>query len=336
MNRRARGYFPWLAAALAACAAAPRAPDAGPEAAAARALVAEGERLLRAGANAEALEAAQRAVALAPGEFEPRRLEQEALLRLGRVPEARAAAEERVRLAGDGASYALLARVESGPAARAAAEQAVASDPELAWAYVARGQALARDAEFERAAADFTEALELDPALAVARLYRARVRDQLADFEGAADDYRIYLRSNGGDKDSRFCFASILHRELNRPAEAEEQYRILRDLDPRMSEAIVGLAVRLTEQRRYAEAESLYLSVADRDLTALFNLGMLYEDQLGSPDAAAACFERFLADTGGIGGEAFLLDRLIYAPVLLERARAAGRLRQAAPEPGGG
>ena len=305
-----------------------------PASPAVRDLVTDAERLLDGGDAEAALRTLDRALAGQADCFRALRARQEALLALKRgkevLAEARQAVHERP---GDPAACVLLARllpVEDGEAQERLLRRALTSVPEYPWALHGLGVLEVRAGRFEKAEELFSHALKVHPGHLDARLHRAHVRDQLADFEGAADDYEMYLRSRRGEPAALYNLASITHRELHRPDEAEELYRVLLDIDDGMTAAVVGLAVCLTEQQQFQAAEALYLSVCADEPSALFNLGMLYQEQLDRPDLASDCFNRFVALSGEQAARQSIADRLMYAPVRLselEQRMAEQQLR---------
>jgi len=144
-------------------------------------------------------------------------------------------------------------------------------------------------------------------------------------------DFRQILEDDPSDVDARVNLASILHRELDRSEEAEQQYRILLDADPELTSALVGLAACRTENQDateadFLEAEQLLRRAYDREPAAMYDLGLLYEGPLSRPEDAMRCFQEFI-DYEGPGAERRgIADRLLFAPVRVEelRQRIAG------------
>ncbi len=289
--------------------------------------VREAEALLANGQAEAALASLERVIAAEPGYFRGLRAHQDALCALGRTGAAEEFARGLVREREDAAAHVLLARVTADQEEAAhLIERALELEPAFPWAHLARGVAAARGNRCREAEESLSEALDHHPQFDLALLARAQVRDQIADFEGAAEDYRAYLRLCGGDTQALYNLATILHRELHRPGEAEEHYRILLDMDESMTEAVVGLAVCLTEQRKFEAASRLYESIQHQEPSALFNLGLLYQEHLDRPEDARRCFEEFIHWQGPRAENQSDADRLIYAPVRLaelERQRGA-------------
>lgn len=248
-----------------------------------------------------------------------RRLWQDAMRALDREEEAREQAGRMVDAGGGVDALFLLARLLEDQPAEDLLREALELEPGHAWSEYGLGVLAARRGDFEAAEARFTAALDAAPSFAEGRLRRAQVRDRRADFDGAASDYRSYLELDPDDIDALYDYASIVHRELQRPSEAEDLYRRLLARAPQYTAATVGLAACLEERGRYEEAEELYLSAWSREPSALFNLGMLYQDRLHRYEEARECFRRFLEiEPSEHGPPVSIADRLIYAPLRLE------------------
>lgn len=284
------------------------------------------ERLLALGDAEAALTQLREIVRLAPSYYLGLRAEQDALLALGREDEALELARTRAEGEPDPVAWVLLARLQSDKDAERSLEQALEMDPQCHHAHYALGVVAARGARYEDAERSFSRALDVWPRLHVARRARAEIRDQLADFTGAAADYEAYLDDEPWDQDARYNLASILHRELARPQDAERHYRLLLDQNPDNDVAMVGLAVRLMERGDpgfddFVVAERLLLKASNREATALFDLGVLYQEKLDLPEQALASFERFLAQDAPAQDVRTVADRLFYAPLRIEALR---------------
>lgn len=284
------------------------------------------ERLLERGDAEAALAQLQDVVRAAPSYYVALRAEQDAMLALGRDDEALELARARAAREPDPIAWVLLARLQSDVDAEASLERALDLDPQCHHAHYALGIVGARSARYEDAEKSFTRALEIWPRLHAARRARAEIRDQLADFTGAAADYETYLDDEPWDQDARYNLASILHRELARPGDAERHYRLLLDQNPDNDVAMVGLAVRLMERGDpgfddFAVAERLLVKASAREPTALFDLGVLYQEKLDRPELALQSFERFLALESPAQDVRTVADRLFYAPLRIESLR---------------
>lgn len=284
------------------------------------------ERMLAQGDAESALARLREIVAAAPSYYVGLRAEQDALLALGRDDEALELARSRAARDPDAVAWVLLARLQSDQDAEASLERAIELDPQCHHAHYALGIVAARGARSEDAERSFTRALDVWPRLHAARRARAEIRDQLADFTGAAADYEDYLDDEPWDQDARYNLASILHRELARPADAERHYRLLLDQNPDNAVAMVGLAVRLMERGDpgfddFAVAERLLVNASTREPTALFDLGVLYQEKLDRPEDALQSFERFLALESPAQDVRTVADRLFYAPLRIETLR---------------
>ena len=279
---------------------------------------ARAEERLAAGEPEDACAILEEAFRAGGDELRTRRLWQDAMERCGRAVDARAHARRDVEIGGGADAMVLLARVSEPEDAAELLERALQLEPEHAWAHFGRGVLDARAGSLAAAEASFSTALEADPRFPEVFLRRAQVRDRRAEFDGAAEDYAAYIELRPEDLGAIDDYASILHRELQRSGDAEELYRRQLELDPGRPTATVGLAVCLEESGEFEEAEQLYLSVWDRAPSALFNLGMLYQERLHRYEEARECFRRFLTLAPTSESEASIADRLIYAPLRLE------------------
>ena len=271
------------------------------------------ERLLADGQPSVALAEAERQLRTDPASLPVRRAHQDCLIALGRVDEALAIADAAVREQGDPDSRVLLARLVDDRSARAELTEALRFDPRHPWALYGRAVLSVRAGDVDDALGFVDRSLEADPALTEARRLRAELRDRVGRFDGAADDYRTYLEARPGDIEAMYNLAAILHQELDESADASRLYEELLRIDPTHTKAVVGLAVCATEREEFARAEQLYLTIADRESVALFNLGLLYADDLDRPEDARDCFVRYLEHAGAEGA-----DRVVYAPLYIQ------------------
>jgi tetratricopeptide (TPR) repeat protein len=209
-----------------------------------------------------AIEQAEKALALDPGNADARKLVEEARAAAAAAPPPSAAAPSAAAPAprvfkyvpeADAApaappsppppSPAAKPRVEVVPPAAAAAAPvpAAVSAPEPVRAAPAPtpgppaqgataaqryrdGLALLRDREFDKAIAAFSEAVTLDPKLAVAFAARASARFALGAYRGAADDYRKAIDLDPKLATPLYGLAEC-HRVLGERKEAAEMYR---------------------------------------------------------------------------------------------------------------
>ncbi|HET7825899.1 MAG TPA: tetratricopeptide repeat protein [Anaeromyxobacter sp.] len=141
-------------------------------------------------------------------------------------PPAPAPAKPRVELVPPAAAAAAPVPAVSAPEpVRAPAPTAAppAEGPTAAQRY-REGLALLRDREFEKAIAAFSEAVTLDPKLAVAFAARASARFALGAYRGAANDYRKAIDLDPKLATPLYGLAEC-HRVLGERKEAAEMYR---------------------------------------------------------------------------------------------------------------
>lgn len=250
-----------------------------------------------------------------PNHFRAMRGEQEALVRLGRVDEARAIAQRRSVERDDAAAALLLARLSDEPKEEAAAiARALDREPDHPYAQLALAMASLRRGDLVAASPHLDRSLEVCAPPPESRLARARVRAATGDFEGAESDYREYLLTRPRDLAARHELASLLHRELARRDDALSEYRSMLALDAGSIEAKVGIAVIATARGDFAEAERLYTSIVEVEPVALLNLGLLYRDELARKSEALDCFRRYLEFSGERAGTRAVTDRLFVVP----------------------
>jgi tetratricopeptide (TPR) repeat protein len=324
---RSRGGIAALvapAALLAAC-SAPCLPLLSDEVltAAGESRFAAAEAALASGDAAAAERRYREVLASFPDHFRSLRGLQDALLALGRDDEARALGEQRLAAGEDAAGHLLLARVATPDEAEREIAAARASDPANRFAQHAAAVVAIRQGALDEAEELLGDALQSCEPYPEARLARARVRAILGRFDAAVGDYRLYLELERGDTAAMHELASLLHREVRDEDAAELVYHRMLDLDPTSTAAIVGIAVLLTERGRFAEAETLYRTIVDREPTAWFNLGLLYREKLDRPQDALRCFEAFVAYAGPGEGERGFGDLWLLAPAYIEELRRA-------------
>lgn len=293
------------------------------------------ELALRAGDAEAARQGFEQVIAAAPDCFRALRGQQEALLAQGRRDAALQIARSRLDAKGDAQAHLLMARIAESDGAPEEADadlaRALELDPRSHWARYAQALRFAAQSDFEKAEDALDAALGEWAGFEEARLARARVRATRAEFADAADDYRDYLDAEPTDAAALQELATLLHRELAEPEQAEKLYEQLHALDPTSTAAIVGLAVRAAEKGDYAAAEHRYLEIEDREPVALFNLGLLYYRKLDRLEDARRCFVAFRDWQGEKSHELRVEDRYILAPIYIEEI---GRLLAA--KPGGG
>lgn len=156
-------------------------------------------------------------------------------------------------------------KTNSAAAVKAAADQAMALQPELGESHIAQG------------------------------LYRYRV---LRDFQGALQSYGEALKRLPNDAYVLEQMA-LVERRLGQWAIAEDHYRRAVDLDPKNVDYLTQLATYFADLRKFAEAESVWnqiLQVSPGDEVAFASKALLYQQQ-GRLDASGQELARIKPDS---------------------------------------
>jgi Flp pilus assembly protein TadD len=168
---------------------------------------------------------------------------------------------------------------------------------ELALSHLAKGQK-------EAAALLAKQALDASPNSAVAHRATGLLDLANGDDAEAFSEFRKAAQADPRDTTSRLNMGVVLLR-AGAYAKAEEQYREIVKVSPDDADAQVGLAAALRGEsdaqhpHKLDEARALLervLASDPHDTSALFNLGVLYQDFLKRPADGAPLFKRFLAD----------------------------------------
>jgi Flp pilus assembly protein TadD len=168
---------------------------------------------------------------------------------------------------------------------------------ELALSHLAKGQK-------EAAALLAKQALDANPNSAVAHRATGLLDLANGDDAEAFSEFRKAAQADPHDTTSRLNMGVVLLR-AGAYAKAEEQYREILKVSPDDGDAQVGLAAALRGEsdaqhpRKLDEARALLEKVLandPHDTSALFNLGVLYQDFLKKPAEGAPLFKRFLAE----------------------------------------
>jgi len=182
----------------------------------------------------------------------------------------------------------------------AAAERAIALDPELGEAHAARGRALVRDARNEEAEREIETALRLDPESyevnsAAARLYYTvrRFRDAIRHFEKAAEVMETDYRSAGM---AISCYKALGDREgelrsaRSSLASAEKIIAIDPDNGSAMSFAVSALAA-LGEIERAKELSERAMLLDPDNVNMKYNFACMHVNDLRDHDGALDLLE---------------------------------------------
>jgi Flp pilus assembly protein TadD len=168
---------------------------------------------------------------------------------------------------------------------------------ELALSHLAKG-------EKEAAALLAKQALDVSPNSAVAHRATGLLDLANGDDAEAFAEFRKAAQSDPHDTTSRLNMGVVL-LHAGAYAKAEEQYREILKVSSEDPEAQIGLAAALRGEADASHAQKLdeartllerVLATDPHDVSALFNLGVLYADFLKKPGEALPLFRRFLAD----------------------------------------
>ena len=193
-------------------------------------------------------------------------------------------------------SYGYMAEVEAIGAAKAAAEQALALDPQLAEAWASHGQILRSERDWDGEEAAYLRAIELNPNYATAHQWYATLLAALGRPEEAVREIRRAEALDPASLAVSVATAVVLH--VNGDYEAAiEQLRGTLELDPEYFSAVVWEMMTYSEMGRYEDA--------------LASSGRLMELRPDVPE-----FEIFIANVHAKGGEEAL------ARETMERVRA--------------
>jgi tetratricopeptide (TPR) repeat protein len=171
---------------------------------------------------------------------------------------------------------------------------------ELALCHLARG-------EKDTAALLARQALDANPHSAIAERATGLIHLANGDDAAAFQAFTKATQEDPRDTTARLNMGGVLLR-AGSYARAAEQFRAILQVSPEDPAAEVGLAAAIRGEAdpkntaKLEEARKLLEKVLDRDphdVSALFNLGVLYADYLKKPSDAKAYFSRFLSDAPG-------------------------------------
>jgi tetratricopeptide (TPR) repeat protein len=249
---------------------------------AARAHLARGRELHRAGRAAEAIAAFDAAVAASPGHAAAQLAAGVANLQLARF--ARGVAHLRVAVAADPNLAEAWANLAHGwremgqlAPAREAVERALALDGRLAGAWNLLGIVMQDLGQVEAAQPNFRRALEIDPRFALAQVNLANGEQTLGRLESAEREYRRALEIDPAMPELHYNYAHLFHK-TGREREAIPHYRRAIALRPDYHLARNNLGHVLFLLGEFAEAWREYGGRATRiqHLHALARAGRSY------------------------------------------------------------
>jgi Flp pilus assembly protein TadD len=151
--------------------------------------------------------------------------------------------------------------------ARAEYERVIAIDPKMAAAYLNLGILLV-DKDPAAAVAPLKKAVELSPTESRPRVLLGVAEERSQDLTRAAESFASARRLDPRDADAAERLGT-LYMNMQRPADAEPQFRSVLATDPKNKIALLGLAKSLDEQNKpeAASAYDNYLAVEPSDET---------------------------------------------------------------------
>lgn len=179
--------------------------------------------------------------------------------------------------------------------ARAEYERTIALDPKMTEAYLNLGVLLTHE-DPAAAVAPLRKAVEMLPAQSRPRMLLAVAQERSGDLVGAATSFEGALHLDPKDFDATLHLAN-LYLNLKRPADAESKFRAALEIQPKLPNALLGLAKCLDAQEKPEAADAYrgYLAVAPEDSAVRARLVHLLIDHQ-EYDAALAELDR--ADSG--------------------------------------
>jgi Flp pilus assembly protein TadD len=179
--------------------------------------------------------------------------------------------------------------------ARAEYERTIALDPKMTEAYLNLGVLLTHQ-DPAAAVAPLRKAVDMLPAQSRPRMLLAVAQERSGDLAGAATSFEGALHLDPKDLDATLHLAN-LYLNLKRPADAESKFRAALEIQPKLPNALLGLAKCLDAQEKpeAADAYRSYLEVAPEDSAIRAGLVHLLIDH---QDYTGALAELDRADAG--------------------------------------
>ncbi len=213
------------------------------------------------------------------------------------------------------------------PAAAELLESALREDPKMSQARLMLGTSYAELGRKPEAKAQFDMVLKDDPQSIQALIGMANI---LID-EGKSQEV-IALCKRTLSLDERNPQAHTLlgevHAGLGKPAEALPYFEKALEIQPKLTQNRLNLAVCLVEVEQYDRAEGLLKDIVDdfpRFPLAHFNLGLLYEEQ-GRPEDARSAYEAEVSAYPGDFRARFNLGKILFR--LGDRAGSLEQMRE--------
>jgi serine/threonine-protein kinase len=163
-----------------------------------------------------------------------------------------------------GAPYGVMPPAEATRLATAAAEAAIRVDPSLAEAHATLALlAWSCELDWQRAADEFARSFELNPGYATAHQWHAEYLAALGELAAAEEEIRIALGLDPLSPVIGVDSGLIAYYRRDFP-EAIARYRRVLDVDPGFSQALLGLALALSQADRHGEAIAILDQLTDR------------------------------------------------------------------------
>jgi Flp pilus assembly protein TadD len=188
-------------------------------------------------------------------------------------------------------------------------EKSIALDPKMAEAQLNLG-ILLLDRDAKGAVTPLQKAVELLPSQSHPRFLLGLALERSGDLTAAAESFDAASRLNPKDVDS-LIEAGRVCLKLNRPVDAEPQFRAALGLQPQSPDALQGLALSLDAQKKpeAADAYRAYLAVRPQEAAARSRLVQVLTES-GQNDAALAELEK-----SRVGGQPTLEELKLRADI---------------------
>jgi len=187
-----------------------------------------------------------------------------------------------------------------------------------------RGLELLRDNQAARSIAELERAVELDPASAEFHKSLGNARRSAGDLEGALASYRRSLEIAPDFLPARYNLGLVLC-DLNRPQEAEAEFRRVHESDPRDADVLFQLALLASARGDRAESVRLLQSaaaLAPADPYVRFHLALAYRELPDRTEAAIECLRDCIRLKPDFADAHHLLADIMKAGARFEEATA--------------
>ena len=262
---------------------------------------------------------ARRAVSLAP------EAEREGLLQMlrSKLTKEQEGASDRVALASLSFAQALLAG--SVREQERWLRRAIKYEPKHYYALCKLGELLWRRGDLESARKRLSAAVSLRRDLPEGWLVLAQVAEDRGLYRKAAKYYDSYLGLRPKDRRVQLNAARLLVQQLRDGARAEKILLPMRRDDPSNLEVALDLGLALFLQKRYREAEHLYLELLrrwPREVRVLLSLGNLYHGALAQERKALQVYRWLLVQRSSSDPLA-MLGQALFVPARVRQIEEA-------------